>query len=105
MLNGISSKNTQHKYETFDGVKLNFTNWKNEYEPKLWDGVIFSYENDKPILLGKCLKLKIPGQARASSPGVLDRDTKKIVFRQFLRVISKDDCPKFYLHNKSDSNK
>ena len=55
MLDGISSKNTQHKYETFDGVKLNFTNWKTGYEPKLWDGIIFSYENYKPILLGKCL--------------------------------------------------
>ena len=58
MRDGISSKNTQHKYETFDGVKLNFTNWETGYEPKLWDGIIFSYENYKPFLLEKCLKSK-----------------------------------------------
>ena len=55
MLDGIRSKNTQLKFETFNGSKLNFTNWKPGYEPKLWDGVIFSYENDEPILLGKYL--------------------------------------------------
>ena len=83
MLDGISSKNTQHKYETFDGVKLNFTNWETGYEPKLWDGIIFSYENYKPFLLGKCLKSK----KKLDQPGVSDRKsdegTRKTVFRHF----------------------
>ena len=58
MLDGINSKKTQHKYETFDGVQLNFSNWQTGYEPDtLWDGVIFGYENDEPILLGKCQRL------------------------------------------------
>ena len=70
MLDGISSKNTQHKYETFDGVKLNFTNWETGYEPKLWDGIIFSYENYKPFLLEKCLKSKKTGPARSLGPKV-----------------------------------
>ena len=71
MLDGISSKNTQHKYETFDGVKLNFTNWETGYEPKLWDGIIFSYENYKPFLLEKCLKSKKKtGPARSLGPKV-----------------------------------
>ena len=79
MLDGISSKNTQHKYETFDGVKLNFTNWKTGYEPKLWDGIIFSYENYKPILLGKCLlKWK-----KLDQPGVSDGGTSKTGFGHF----------------------
>ena len=83
MLDGISSKNTQHKYETFDGVKLNFTNWETGYEPKLWDGIIFSYENYKPFLLEKCLKSK----KKLDQPGVSDRKsdegTRKTVFRHF----------------------
>ena len=83
MLDGISSKNTQHKYETFDGVKLNFTNWETGYEPKLWDGIIFSYENYKPFLLEKWLKSK----KKLDQPGVSDRKsdegTRKTVFRHF----------------------
>ena len=81
MLDGISSKNTQHKYETFDGVKLNFTNWETGYEPKLWDGIIFSYENYKPFLLGKCLieKKLEPGVSDQKSDG----GTRKIVFGHF----------------------
>ena len=58
ILNGIRSRNTHHKFETFDGTKLNFTNWR-YHEPKLWDGVTFGYHNDETMFYGKFLKQKV----------------------------------------------
>ena len=54
ILNAISSKNTHHNFETFDGVKLKYTNWR--FEPIARDGIVFAYENDEPFFMGKFLK-------------------------------------------------
>ena len=53
ILNAISSKNTHHNFETFDGVKLKYTNWR--FEPISRDGIVFAYENDEPFFMGKFL--------------------------------------------------